>query len=71
MGGGRQLLKSGSENRTNDPVDAWACARSDNLDLIQAWKDDKAKRNATWKLLENSKDLKTLDWTTDYVMGAS
>lgn len=71
MGGGRQCLSANAENKTNDPLDNWSCMRKDGMDLIQAWRTDKVKRKATWKVVENSRELNALDWETDYVLGSS
>lgn len=70
MGGGRQCLTWMISNKTNDPIEAWACKRADGRDLISEWKKDKINRGKTFQILNNTEDLRSLDYEkTDFVMG--
>lgn len=70
MGGGRQCLKSHVPNKTNDPIDSWACYSQDGRDLLKTWENDKIKRNFAYKIVSNNEELDNLNVNnTDYVLG--
>jgi len=66
LGGGRQVFEANNDNGTTK----WPCKRGDNLDLIEAWKADKKKREKSHLFLENRDDLlKTNLDDTDFILG--
>ncbi|XP_034238800.1 alkaline phosphatase [Thrips palmi] len=70
MGGGRQCLQSNVVDSDADPIDTWSCRRKDNMDLIQAWKDDKESRKLKHKFVGNTGTLLAADTKeADYVLG--
>lgn len=69
MGGGRQCLQSTVKNSSADPIDTWACYRSDNRNLFETWRMDKEAKGASYKIVQNNRELFELDTNTDYVLG--
>jgi alkaline phosphatase len=70
FGGGRQCLVSNVTGTTSDPIDTWACYRSDGRNLINLWETQKASENARFKVVSNRKELQKLDTKSlDYVLG--
>ncbi|XP_015115927.1 alkaline phosphatase, tissue-nonspecific isozyme isoform X2 [Diachasma alloeum] len=70
MGGGRQMLKSNATGTKSDPIDTWACYSSDGRDLLSYWKNDKEERNLRYKLVQNNRELRSVDpEEVDYLMG--
>lgn len=69
MGGGRQVLQSNVSGSEADPIDTWSCYSSDGRDLIEDWKNDKAKRNASHAFVSNNSELENLDLNADFVLG--
>ncbi|XP_055863560.1 alkaline phosphatase-like [Biomphalaria glabrata] len=66
MGGGRRHFMN---NTTPDPVSGYG-QRSDGLDLIQAWKNDKSTRNVKHQYVYDRQQLKDVDVAqTDYLFG--
>ncbi|XP_055864866.1 alkaline phosphatase, tissue-nonspecific isozyme-like [Biomphalaria glabrata] len=68
LGGGRRYFMNSS---TFDPVIETAQGRrNDGLDLIQAWKNDKLKRNLKHQYVDTRQQLKDIDVaSTDYLLG--
>ncbi|XP_044253838.1 alkaline phosphatase, tissue-nonspecific isozyme-like [Tribolium madens] len=69
MGGGRQCLQSGVEDRPGDPVDRWACYSTDGRDLIRDWELDKKRRNKSYATLTNNEELERVDTSKEFVLG--
>jgi len=67
FGGGRRTFHT---NTTLDPEYGTKGRREDGRDLIQMWKDDKVRKNATHKYVWNKNGFDTVDPNyTDYVLG--
>lgn len=69
MGGGRQALVSNSTEAPNDPIDKWACYRTDGRNLIEDWKKEKLNRGVSHAILSNTGELENLDTNTEFVLG--
>lgn len=55
---------------TSDPIDKWACYRSDGRNMINVWQTQKANENAKYAVVSNQKELKQLKTKSlDYVLG--
>ncbi|EFX85107.1 salivary alkaline phosphatase [Daphnia pulex] len=66
LGGGRQVFEAANDNGTAK----WPCKRGDNLDLIEAWKADKKKREKSHLFLENRDGLLNANLDdTDFILG--
>ncbi|XP_034951620.1 alkaline phosphatase-like [Chelonus insularis] len=70
MGGGRQMLQSNVSGTEIDPIDTWACYSTDGRDLINDWVQDKKLRNFSYKVVQNNKELRSLDPTNiEFLLG--
>lgn len=66
LGGGRSTFRAAKDDGTVK----WPCKRSDNLDLIGAWKADKKLQGKTCLYLENREELLSTNLEkTDYLFG--
>ncbi|KAM7348487.1 alkaline phosphatase 12 isoform 1-T2 [Cochliomyia hominivorax] len=70
MGGGRQMLQSNVTDTPSDPIDTWSCKSQDGRDLIQEWRNIKAKRNQLHTVVQNTGELENIDTSkVDYILG--
>lgn len=68
LGGGSEMFTPKERNDSHGTVGK----RSDKLDLVQEWKNDKTLRNATNQFVYNRNQLLNVDInSTDYVLGNS
>lgn len=70
MGGGRQMLVSNVTGTVEDPLDTWAGHSSDGRNLIEDWKQLKARQGVSHAVVQNNGQLGKLDTENlDYVLG--
>lgn len=68
LGGGQAMLQHNITHEW-DIVDN-SCVRTDGLDLIKRWADDKFSRGFKYKVVNNTRSLLDVDPSnTDYLLG--